>query len=227
VATHEHRPLRRRIQASVMRVINVPMRFVLGLPFATPLSGRLMLVFLTGRQVEAQPPGRPTRTRPTARTRCPRAAGARGRRRRGRSPPRPHDGGESARAFLRRHPHRVRRAAGPRRPRDRARVRLPHRSLAPGRRGSPRAKERRANDAVVMRTPIRGDAPDGLRGTPSPATRTCVCRSGGPGWPLPWQLAGRVAKASCLQRSTSAAITQVAFGCSGRKRVADLAFVQC
>jgi hypothetical protein len=50
VATHEHRPLRRRIQASVMRVINVPMRFVLGLPFATPLSGRLMLVFLTGRK---------------------------------------------------------------------------------------------------------------------------------------------------------------------------------
>jgi hypothetical protein len=50
VATHEHRPLRRRIQASVMRVINVPMRFVLGLPFATPLGGRLMLVFLTGRK---------------------------------------------------------------------------------------------------------------------------------------------------------------------------------
>jgi hypothetical protein len=44
------RPLRRRIQARGMRVINVPMRFVLGLPFATPLSGRLMLVFLTGRR---------------------------------------------------------------------------------------------------------------------------------------------------------------------------------
>lgn len=44
------RPLRRRIQARVMRVINVPMRLVLGLPFATPLSGRLMLVFLTGRR---------------------------------------------------------------------------------------------------------------------------------------------------------------------------------
>jgi hypothetical protein len=33
-----------------MRVVNVPMRVVLGLPFATPLSGRLMLVFLTGRR---------------------------------------------------------------------------------------------------------------------------------------------------------------------------------
>jgi hypothetical protein len=32
-----------------MRIINVPMRAVLGLPFATPLSKRLMLVFLTGR----------------------------------------------------------------------------------------------------------------------------------------------------------------------------------
>jgi hypothetical protein len=33
-----------------MRVINVPMRFVLGLPFPTPLGNRLMLVFLTGRR---------------------------------------------------------------------------------------------------------------------------------------------------------------------------------
>lgn len=48
-STHEKRPLRRRIQARVMRVVNVPMRAVLGLPFATPLGGRLMLVFLTGR----------------------------------------------------------------------------------------------------------------------------------------------------------------------------------
>jgi hypothetical protein len=33
-----------------MKVINVPMRLVLGLPLATPLSRRLMLVFLTGRR---------------------------------------------------------------------------------------------------------------------------------------------------------------------------------
>jgi hypothetical protein len=33
-----------------MRVVNVPMRVVLGLPVPTPLSGRLMLVFLTGRK---------------------------------------------------------------------------------------------------------------------------------------------------------------------------------
>jgi hypothetical protein len=44
------RPLRRRIQRRVFRVVNVPMRVILGLPFATPLSRRLMLVFLTGRR---------------------------------------------------------------------------------------------------------------------------------------------------------------------------------
>jgi hypothetical protein len=44
------RPLGRRIQRRVFRVLNVPMRAVLSLPVATPLSGRLMLVFLTGRR---------------------------------------------------------------------------------------------------------------------------------------------------------------------------------
>src|SRR5665213_3133111 len=43
------RPLSRRLQAGFMSVINVPMRAVLGLPFATPLGGRLMLVSITGR----------------------------------------------------------------------------------------------------------------------------------------------------------------------------------
>lgn len=33
-----------------MRVINVPMRMVLGLPFSTPLSRQLMLLFITGRK---------------------------------------------------------------------------------------------------------------------------------------------------------------------------------
>jgi hypothetical protein len=33
-----------------MRVINVPMRVILGLPFATPLAGRLMLDRITGRK---------------------------------------------------------------------------------------------------------------------------------------------------------------------------------
>jgi hypothetical protein len=50
MSARSNRPLSRRIQARMMRVINVPMRIVLGLPFATPLSGRLMLVFLTGRK---------------------------------------------------------------------------------------------------------------------------------------------------------------------------------
>ncbi len=44
------RPLRRRIQARVMSGLNVPMRVFLGLPFPTPLSGRLMLVSFTGRK---------------------------------------------------------------------------------------------------------------------------------------------------------------------------------
>ena len=44
------RPPRMRRQATLMRVINVPMRRVLALPFPTPLSKRLMLVYLTGRR---------------------------------------------------------------------------------------------------------------------------------------------------------------------------------
>ena len=49
-STHPRPPRSRRIQARVMRLINVPMRRVLALPFATPLGGRLMLVYLTGRK---------------------------------------------------------------------------------------------------------------------------------------------------------------------------------
>jgi hypothetical protein len=44
------RPLGRRIQARVMAVVNVPMRVLLGLPFPTPLSGRLMLITYRGRR---------------------------------------------------------------------------------------------------------------------------------------------------------------------------------
>ena len=36
--------------AKRMRVANVPMRFLLGLPFPTPLSSRLMLITHTGRK---------------------------------------------------------------------------------------------------------------------------------------------------------------------------------
>jgi hypothetical protein len=50
MAARTNRPLGRRLQARMMRVINVPMRIVLGLRFTTPLSRRLMLVFLTGRK---------------------------------------------------------------------------------------------------------------------------------------------------------------------------------
>jgi hypothetical protein len=44
------RPLSRRVQARAFRIINVPMRFVLGLPVATPLGGSLMLAFIVGRK---------------------------------------------------------------------------------------------------------------------------------------------------------------------------------
>jgi deazaflavin-dependent oxidoreductase (nitroreductase family) len=43
-------PLSRRLHARAFRVINVPMRFVLGLPLATPLGGSLMLAFIVGRK---------------------------------------------------------------------------------------------------------------------------------------------------------------------------------
>ena len=43
-------PLGRRIQARVMRVLNVLMRVLLHFPFQTPLSGRLMLVSFNGRK---------------------------------------------------------------------------------------------------------------------------------------------------------------------------------
>ena len=37
-------------RARIMRAVNVPMRAVLGLPFATPLSRNLMLISYTGRR---------------------------------------------------------------------------------------------------------------------------------------------------------------------------------
>jgi hypothetical protein len=44
------RPLARRVQARAFRVINVPMRVMLGLPFPTPPGRSLMLLYLTGRK---------------------------------------------------------------------------------------------------------------------------------------------------------------------------------
>jgi hypothetical protein len=50
MATTGTRPLSRRLQSRAFRIINVPMRFVLGLPVATPLGRTLMLAFITGRK---------------------------------------------------------------------------------------------------------------------------------------------------------------------------------
>src|SRR5438270_13608442 len=43
-------PSRTERQARLMKAVNVPMRAVLRLPFATPLGGGLMLVSYTGRR---------------------------------------------------------------------------------------------------------------------------------------------------------------------------------
>jgi F420H(2)-dependent quinone reductase len=43
-------PLSRRVQAQGMRIANVPMRMILGLPFSTPMSKRLMLARIVGRK---------------------------------------------------------------------------------------------------------------------------------------------------------------------------------
>jgi deazaflavin-dependent oxidoreductase (nitroreductase family) len=43
-------PLSRRVQARAFKVANVPMRFILGLPVATPLGRNLMLAFIIGRK---------------------------------------------------------------------------------------------------------------------------------------------------------------------------------
>jgi hypothetical protein len=50
MTTATPRPLRRRLQARFMRLVNVPMRVVLGLPLRTPLAGRLMLLTYRGRR---------------------------------------------------------------------------------------------------------------------------------------------------------------------------------
>lgn len=47
--TPTHSPPRAK-GARLMRVVNVPMRLILGLPFPTPLSGQLMLLSFTGRK---------------------------------------------------------------------------------------------------------------------------------------------------------------------------------
>lgn len=48
--TPQQRPLARRVQARAMRIVNVPMRRILALPFPTPLSRRLMLLTYRGRR---------------------------------------------------------------------------------------------------------------------------------------------------------------------------------
>jgi deazaflavin-dependent oxidoreductase (nitroreductase family) len=50
MTTTQFRPRRMRRQATIMRTANVLMRRVLGLPFRTPLSKNLMLLYLTGRR---------------------------------------------------------------------------------------------------------------------------------------------------------------------------------
>jgi F420H(2)-dependent quinone reductase len=48
--THTKRPRSREREARLMRLVNIPMRRILALPFATPPGKRLMLLRLTGRK---------------------------------------------------------------------------------------------------------------------------------------------------------------------------------
>ncbi len=50
VTSAQRPPRRMRRQAMLFRIVNVPMRRILGLPFRTPLSKNLMLLYLTGRR---------------------------------------------------------------------------------------------------------------------------------------------------------------------------------
>lgn len=50
MATAQVQQQRGRRQAMLFRIVNVPMRRILGLPFRTPLSKNLMLLYLTGRR---------------------------------------------------------------------------------------------------------------------------------------------------------------------------------
>ena len=64
-----------RRRARIMRAVNVPMRAVLSLPFATPLSGNLMLISYTGRK-SGKAYGSRSATCATATCCSPRAAAA-------------------------------------------------------------------------------------------------------------------------------------------------------
>jgi len=51
VRSQRSRPPRsRQLQARVFKIVNVPMRAILGLPVATPLGRNLMLAYITGRR---------------------------------------------------------------------------------------------------------------------------------------------------------------------------------
>lgn len=50
MTTAPARPTGRTIRARIVRIVNVPVRAILEVPFPTPLGRRLMLLFITGRQ---------------------------------------------------------------------------------------------------------------------------------------------------------------------------------
>ena len=145
-----------RRRARIMRAVNVPMRAALSLPFATPLSGNLMLISYTGRKsgkAYRQPvsyvrdgdvlltpgggrwtlnlaDGWPARIRLRGPRRA-RPAGTGHRSRRARAAARRDHRKEPAGGQVHPNPAPPRRASRPRRPRRRAATRLLHRALAP------------------------------------------------------------------------------------------------
>lgn len=50
VSARAKQPRSRQLQARIFKVINVPMRAILGLPVATPLGRNLMLAYIIGRK---------------------------------------------------------------------------------------------------------------------------------------------------------------------------------
>jgi hypothetical protein len=224
MSTPTKRPLSRRIQQRVFRVLNVPMRALLGLPFATPLSVRRMLVFLTGRKTGKryrQPvsyvrdgavlltpgggnwklnlaDGRPERIRLRGKDVLAR-------------PEIVSDAGEIERLLavitaanpdgrpVRRHPQRTRWAARPRQARRRRQVRIPDHPLAPRRNGNARraliAGNPQRSDPRRVRSGVLPALPEGRRYPPLAGRR----QTRAPPGPLPGRGPGGPAMTNALR----------------------------
>ena len=157
-----------------MRVVNVPMRLALRLPFPTPLNRRLMLLSFTGRQtgraylqpvsyvpegdtlltpgrrqVEAEPSRRSAHPPALARPRRGRPPRVRPGPGRGRTAAGHHDRGQPARRLLR-PGHRARRAHRPGQSTGGGRPRIRHHPMAPRPSTVPAPPVKRAGPTSIL-----------------------------------------------------------------------------